>query len=129
MKTLWPDQPERLRLTEAAIAALDAGVQQGDAIDWLSRKIAHGAEGHLRFIYTTVAWQYFPDAAQTRGRQMIEEAGAAADETCPLAWFGMENDGTQPGAVLTLRLWPGDETIALGRADFHGRWIDWRMGG
>jgi hypothetical protein len=27
---------------------------------------------------------------------------------------------------VTLRLWPGDKTLDLGRADFHGRWVDWR---
>lgn len=29
-------------------------------------------------------------------------------------------------AALTLRLWPGDLRFELGRADFHGRWIDWK---
>lgn len=29
-------------------------------------------------------------------------------------------------AALILRLWPGDATVDLNRADFHGRWIDWR---
>ena len=29
------------------------------------------------------------------------------------------------GSALTLRLWPGDLTIELGRADFHGRWVRW----
>jgi hypothetical protein len=38
----------------------------------------------------------------------------------------MEDDGKTPGAGLTLRLWPGDVTLDLGRADFHGRWLDWR---
>ena len=37
----------------------------------------------------------------------------------------MEADGLSPGAALTLTLWPGGETIPLGRADFHGRWVDW----
>jgi hypothetical protein len=44
----------------------------------------------------------------------------------------MESDGDvrgQKGAALTLRLWPCDLRIDLGRADFHGRWIDWRYGG
>jgi len=27
--------------------------------------------------------------------------------------------------VLTLRLWPDDLHIPLGRADFHGRWVIW----
>ena len=37
----------------------------------------------------------------------------------------MEPDGAGPGAALTLRLWPGDLTFALVRADFHGRWVHW----
>jgi hypothetical protein len=37
----------------------------------------------------------------------------------------MANDGRPPGAALTLRLWPGDQRFALGRFDFHGRWLDW----
>jgi hypothetical protein len=27
--------------------------------------------------------------------------------------------------ALTLRLWPDDLHIPLGRADFHGRWVIW----
>ena len=57
---------------------------------------------------------------------LIETAGAAATTDAPLALFGMEADGTGPGAALTLRLWPGDVTLPMGRADFHGRRIDWR---
>lgn len=53
------------------------------------------APGQLHMIYRTVAWQYFPTQAQARG------------------------------AALTLRLWPGDLQLTLGRMDFHGRWIDW----
>ena len=36
-----------------------------------------------------------------------------------------EADGETPGAGLTLRLWPGDLRLVLGRACFHGRWVDW----
>jgi len=32
---LWPDQPERLTRTQAAITAATVPVTQGDAIDWL----------------------------------------------------------------------------------------------
>jgi hypothetical protein len=38
----------------------------------------------------------------------------------------MEADDDGPGVGLTLRLWPGDRRLSLGRADFHGRWVDWR---
>ncbi len=121
---LWPDQPDRLALTRAAIAAATTPVDQSDAIDWLADRLPH-QHGQTHLIYSTVAWQYFPATKQAEGAAMIAAAGAQATEQSPLAWFGMENDGGERGAALTLRLWPGDVTLNLGRADFHGRWIDW----
>ncbi len=121
---LWPDQPQRLALTGAAIAVTRTKVDKGDAIDWLEPRLTHQA-GQLHLIYSTVAWQYFPAAKQEEGTKMIEAAGRSATEQSPLAWFAMENDGGKRGAALTLRLWPGDLTLDLGRADFHGRWVDW----
>lgn len=125
---LWPDQPHRLALTRAAAAIMDAPLDRGDAIDWLAARLQAVPGGHVHLIQHTVAWQYFPAAAQTRGRALIEAAGKAATETSPLAWLSMESDGDTTGAVgaaLTLRLWPGDLTLHLGRADFHGRWVQW----
>ena len=121
---LWPDQPQRLTLTRAAIDAAKTPVVQGDAVDWLASQLPHQA-GQTHLIYSTVAWQYFPADKQAQGTKLIEDAGAQATDQSPLAWFGMENDGGTRGAALTLRLWPGDITITLGRADFHGRWVDW----
>ena len=121
---LWPDQPHRLALTRAAIAAAKTPVTKGDAVEWLEAQLFHQQEC-LHLIYSTIAWQYFPDEAKARGESMIEAAGATATGQTPLAWFGMENDGGERGAALTLRLWPGDFTIDLGRADFHGRWVNW----
>ncbi|MDP5360668.1 MAG: DUF2332 family protein [Paracoccaceae bacterium] len=121
---LWPDQPERLSLTQAAIKAAKTLVAQGDAVDWLKTRLDH-QNGQLHLIYSTVAWQYFPDDKKAEGAAMIASAGARATAATPLAWFGMENDGGEHGAALTLRLWPGDLTLDLGRADFHGRWIEW----
>jgi len=123
---LWPDQPDRMALTEAAMALPRAPVDQFDAIDWLAVRLPHQVEGTLHLIYHTIAWQYFPSDAQIPGRKLIESAGRNASNTKPLAWFSMEADTGDPGAGMTLRLWPGGETINLGRADFHGRWIDWR---
>ncbi|KPP89536.1 MAG: hypothetical protein HLUCCA08_09520 [Rhodobacteraceae bacterium HLUCCA08] len=122
---LWPDQPHRLALTRAAIGTAHREVDRGDAIDWLTTRLA-SVPGQTHFIYTTIAWQYFPPRAQARGTALIERAGAMATDNAPIAWFAMEADGERPGAGMTLRLWPGNDTIALGRVDFHGRWIDWR---
>ena len=121
---LWPDQPYRMDLTRAAIQAAQTPVEQDDAVDWLKTRMAH-MPGQLHLIYSTVAWQYFPADKQAEGTELIAAAGAQATDQTPLAWFGMENDGGEKGAALTLRLWPGDLTIPLGRADFHGRWINW----
>jgi hypothetical protein len=125
---LWADQPYRLELTQAAAVALDTTVEQGDAIAWLEQRLALPKQGHLHLIQNTVAWQYFPKAAQIRGEQLLEAAGQRATVETPLAWLSMENDGDATGdvgAALTLRLWPGDHAIPLGRVDFHGRWVQW----
>ncbi len=123
---LWPDQPHRVALTRAAIAASTTRVEKGDAIDWLVDRLATPKDGHLHLIYHTIAWQYFPITSQTRGTALIEAAGAQATAQAPLAWLRMENDGGEDGAALTLRLWPGNLHITLGRVDFHGRWVRWQ---
>jgi hypothetical protein len=43
-----------------------------------------------------------------------------------MVWYGMVNNGGERGAAMTMRLWPSGHTFNLGRADFHGRWIEWR---
>ncbi|MGB3245553.1 MAG: DUF2332 domain-containing protein [Sulfitobacter sp.] len=125
---LWPDQPERLVNTRAAAAITNAEMTRGDAIDWLAPRLHSAPQGHLHLIQHTVAWQYFPPDVQARGKALMEAAGTQATPNRPLAWLAMESDGdttAKRGAALTLRLWPGDITMELGRADFHGRWITW----
>lgn len=125
---LWADQPYRLDLTRAAASVTENAVVCGDAIDWLAHRLTSTPFGHMHIIQNTVAWQYFPKSAQDRGTALIEAAGATATPETPLAWMQMETDGDATGAVgaaLTLRLWPGNVTLQLGRADFHGRWINW----
>lgn len=122
---LWPDQSDRLTRTRAELTLPPAPVDRADAIDWLEERVAEPCEGMLHVVYHTIAWQYFPAKTQARGRQMIEDAGASATDSAPLAWLRMETDGREPGAALDLRLWPGDRHVPLGRIDFHGRWVDW----
>ncbi len=123
---LWPDQIDRLERTRAAIALNTAEVDKSDAVDWLSRRLQSPTAGELHLVYSTVAWQYFPAAKQQLGKELLEQAGARAKDTSPLAWLSYEADENTHGAALTLRLWPGDLTFDLGRADFHGRWVDWQ---
>ncbi|MEJ6397111.1 DUF2332 domain-containing protein [Yoonia sp. 208BN28-4] len=122
---LWPDQPDRLTLTGAAIAINETAVAQADAIDWLANHLDQ-PDDTLHLIYHTIAWQYFPADVQARGERLIVQAGENATPNRPLAWLGMEPDDGTPGAALTLRIWPENKTIALGRVDFHGRWVQWQ---
>ena len=122
---LWADQDHRLALTDAAIACCTADVDRGDAIDWLTNRLSSAPAGQLHLIFHTVAWQYFPPEQQVKGTALIEAAGARATQNSPLAWLRMEADTETRGASVTARLWPGDHHITLGRADFHGRWVDW----
>ena len=125
---LWPDQPDRLEMTRAAAGCASSLVEQGDAIDWLDRRLNAEHQGQLHMIQNTVAWQYFPSEAQARGLALIRAAGERATPSMPLAWLSLETDGDingLGGAAITLKLWPGDLSIMLGRADFHGRWIRW----
>lgn len=129
MSYVWADQRDRLGRLRAALAIAGAcppEVDQGDAADWLEAQLA--APGpHGRLVYHTVAAQYFPAATRARIETALQEAGAAASPDAPLAHFSMEGDGGD-GAALRLRLWTGGAARewALGRADFHGRWIDWQ---
>ena len=129
---LWPDQPERLRLTEAAISLADTRPDRGDAAGWLARRLARPHPGRVHVVYHTVAWQYFPAETQAACRAALAEAGARASADAPLAHVAMEADGDPEGAGLTVETWPKGSgeagPIRLARVDFHGRWIDWRAG-
>ncbi|NNE80772.1 MAG: DUF2332 family protein [Silicimonas sp.] len=118
---LWPDQPERMARTRAAIAeAARTGVdvQAGDAADWLAGALAHARPDRLMVVFHTVAWQYFPQATRARLQQTMATARV------PLVQLAMEADGGE-GALVSLTHWPDGRTEKLGRADFHGRWIRW----
>lgn len=126
---LWADQPERVALTEAAIAealAHPAEIVAMDAVDWLPGALKP-RPGVLHVLFHTIAWQYLPEEARTKGDALIAEAGAGATEEAPLARLSMENDG--PAAALRLQLWPGGSILDLGRADYHGRWVSWNHAG
>jgi hypothetical protein len=122
---LWPDQPDRLRLTEAAIGLAETVPERGDAADWLERRLTHRWPGRVHMVYHTIAWQYFPPETQARCRAAVGAAGARATVEAPLAHVSMEADGTKGSAALTVSLWPGGEERQLARVDFHGRWIAW----
>lgn len=123
---VWADQPERLSRLLAALTLAEGGVvDAGDAADWLERRLELPVQGHVHLVFHTIAHQYFPVRTQDRIRAAMEAAGRRARPEAPLAWLGMEADGAGNGAAVTLRLWPGDLRLSLGRAGFHGQWVRW----
>ncbi len=124
---LWPDQPERIALTEAALARTaeaPAEVTRADAADWLEAALPGRRADVATVILHTVAWQYLPEAARARGEAALARAGRQAHRAAPLARIAMEADGGKQ-AGLSLTLWPAGETWNLARVDFHGRAGRW----
>lgn len=126
----WPDQDARMARLRAALQIARRHpplVTAGDAASWLADRLAKPAPGRLTMVYHTIAWQYFPAATQTACESALQTAAAMATPAAPVAHFAMEADGGDKGAGLLLRLWDGTEQAwHLGRADFHGRWIEWQ---
>ncbi|WP_300513329.1 DUF2332 family protein [Aliiroseovarius sp.] len=125
MSYLWADQTDRLERTRAALPLIGDWVDRGDAAAWLERRLSGNTPDRLQLIYHTIAWQYFPGDTQARCLAAMEEAGKRG----PVARLAMEaDDRPGQGAAITVTLWPSRKVIALGRVDFHGRWLDWRAG-
>ena len=125
---VWPDQPQRLARQETALAHAQRHppqIDQADAADWLDHQVL-ARPGLLTLVFHTVAHQYFPPEVQARILDRLSQAGQQARPKAPLARLAMEADTTPGSAALVLDLWNGDHRRwLLGRADFHGRWIDW----
>ena len=125
---IWPDQRDRVERAAAAIAiaaGMQAPVDRADAADWLEQRLAQTFDGAVHLVQHTIAWQYFPDEVKERGEALFRAAGARATSHAPLARLTLEADDDTPGAAVTLTVWPGGRPMAVGRADYHGRWVDW----
>jgi hypothetical protein len=124
---IWPDQAQRLARIEAALdmaASAPWRIERADAGDWVERHLgAPPRSGRMRVLMHSIMWQYMPKETQARIGSALEKAAGAASAEAPLAWLRLEPDGLPDGAALSLDLWPGGRHLALGRADYHGRWV------
>ncbi|WP_410218468.1 DUF2332 domain-containing protein [Paracoccus sp. (in: a-proteobacteria)] len=128
MAYCWADQSDRLARLRAALALAQADpppVDQGDAGAWLAQQLQDPVQGQVTMVFHTIAAQYFPRDTVAACDSVFARAAARATPDAPLAHVEMEGDGGE-GAVLRLSFWDGrTRQWLLGRADFHGRWIDW----
>lgn len=125
---IWPDQSDRLQRLQAAISYAErhpAKIEKADAADWVKRNLVP-RPGSATLLYHTIVWQYLPQSTKDDITAQMEAQGANTGKTAPLYWFRCEADESgKPGARLTLTRWPDGQTREMGRADFHGRWVDW----
>ncbi|ABD56508.1 DUF2332 domain-containing protein [Jannaschia sp. CCS1] len=126
---IWPDQPERMARTRAAIALSDTRVDADDAAPWLAQRLADPWVG-LHVVYTTIAAQYFSAKTVRDIAENLATHGANATPKAPLLHLAMEADDVRRGAALTASLWAGGPPVVttLARVDFHGAWIEWQNG-
>jgi hypothetical protein len=125
---IWPDQAPRLARLEAALdraARRARRVERADAAEWIGARLKLLPEGQATVVFHTIVWQYLGDETRGRIAAALAEASARATTDAPLAWARMETDGERDTAGLRLTLWPGGDERAVGRADFHGRFVRW----
>jgi hypothetical protein len=116
---IWPDQFARLARTEAALehaAHAPWRVERAPASAWLEHKLAQPVEA-LPVVVHTIVWQYLPKEER--------DAICATLERHARVRVSVEGDGNPESAAITLTHYPTGEREALGRADYHGRWVRW----
>jgi hypothetical protein len=123
----WPDQLERLaRLRAACDCALRSGValERASAGEFIEREVAALPHGETSVLFHSVMWMYVAEAERKRIRALMDEAGARATADAPLAWLRMEGHNHEFSEI-RLQLWPGAGNQLLGRAHYHGAWVEW----
>jgi hypothetical protein len=127
---VWPEFTERLMRIDRVIAsAMESppGLVQADAADFVDSQLAEPRrDGETLVLMHSVMWQYLPEDKKTRITEAMEQAGAKASKSAPLAWISVEANRDSHRHECRVRYWPGGEQQAhLTNADPHGAWIEW----
>ena len=123
---VWPDQADRHRRLDAALAVareVPVTVDRADAAAWAAEQLAEPRPGVATVLYHSIVWQYLP--AETRAGLIaaVDEAGARATAGAPLAWLRMEPPpDPSEAAELRLTTWAGGAPVerVVGRTGYHG---------
>ena len=122
----WPDQTERLQQLARICPTQRVAIAQGDAADWprlrLASRISWASPFGLQ--HSRMAIFFSPNATklQASARNRRDNRQAAQPQWHIFQWKLIAK---VLGAALRFKLWPGEQVIELGRADFHRRWITW----
>jgi hypothetical protein len=128
MAYVWPDQTHRFARLDAAIEVarrVHALVEQADAPDWVTARLAEPTPGLATVIVHSIVLQYLSRSARERFRDAVASAGARATAGAPLAWLRMEPGGDR--AEIRLTTWPGGRNRVMGTAGYHGSPVWWEQ--
>src|SRR5262249_26783139 len=110
---VWPDQRERIATLRAALdvaARVPARVERVRAAEWLRRSLGEPTTADVAtVVFHSIVWQYLPDDERRLVQHTIEEAGARATSSAPLAWLRFEPSADARRAELRLACWPGGD--------------------
>ncbi|TWD72441.1 hypothetical protein FB561_7433 [Kribbella amoyensis] len=122
---VWPDMTARLARLRGALEVareVPADVRREDAVSFLRN--VELSEGHVTVIWHSVMWQYLSAADKATADGLLEDLGARATASSPLARLCLEpmrRDADAPHEFLVaLQVWPTGERRILGRAEPHG---------
>jgi hypothetical protein len=126
MSYVWPDQPERRVLLEAALESALADpphVERREAAQWIEETWpgSDEAQPSARVLFHSIVWNYLPEDSQRRISAHVLRHARAATRERPLAWLRFELDPAVPPASLRLRVWPDGDDRLLAQAQPHGR--------
>jgi hypothetical protein len=115
------DPPDRfLRIARAVEVARQtpAVVERADAVEWLEAQLALTRPGTATVVFHSIVLPYLTPEARARMTKILMAAGEQATSEAPLAWLGMEPNGSEDDVFLTV--WPGGARRAIAMAGYHG---------
>jgi hypothetical protein len=123
---VWPDQADRHRRLDAALAVaaeVPVVVDRADAAAWAAEQLAEARPGAATVLYHSIVWQYLPQTTKDGLVAALAAAGASASPASPVAWLRMEPP-VDPSDAAELRLvtWSGGPAteVVVGRTGYHG---------
>jgi hypothetical protein len=134
---VWADQLHRFRLLKAALEVAHehpVTVERARAAEWTGTRLSETKAGVATVVYHSIVEQYLSDNERRAFKTALEDAGASARDTAPIAWLRFEPDEVSSDVMLTtsfavrLRMWPDGDELVVARAAPHGdavTWIGW----
>jgi hypothetical protein len=123
---VWPDQLHRIDRLNAALEVarrVPVTIDDADAADWVEEQVAEPVPAQATVVTHSIVYQYLPAATREKLERVLQEAGARATGSAPLAWLRMEPGGEQ--AEVKLTTWPGNGSRLLATSSYHGPPVRW----